>query len=427
MEKIEQLYQYFLKSSGVTTDTRQNVKNKVFFALSGENFNGNKFARQALDNGALLAVIDDPSYNVNNQCFLVENVLTQLQNLALYHRKHIDIPVIGITGTNGKTTTKELVATVLESKYNIIATRGNFNNHIGVPLTLLRLTKKTEIAVVEMGANHIGEIDFLTKIALPTHGLITNISKAHLEGFGNLEGVVKAKSELFDFIKTNHGTVFVNSNDQLLMSLSKDINRFNYGSNNVPITGKLVKHFPFIAVEIKTVEETFTISTQLYGGYNLPNILAAATVGYFFSVPTQSIKQSIENYIPKNNRSQQLITNHNRIILDAYNANPISLSNAINTFVDACFENPFFIIGDMLELGSTSTEEHQNIVDLLIKTGFKDVILIGKEFFKTNHPFKAYKSKEDAAAYLKNQPVINKTILIKGSNGMHLKSLLGYL
>jgi len=427
MKKIEQLYQYFLKSSGVTTDTREEVKNKIFFALSGENFDGNKFAGQAIEKGAHIAVVDNPEIQENDNYFKVESVLETLQQLALFHRKQFDIPVISITGTNGKTTTKELIASVLSSKFNIIATRGNLNNHIGVPLTLLRITKKTDVAIVEMGANHKGEIAFLTNIALPTHGLITNIGKAHLEGFGNYEGVIKTKNELFEFIKTNRGTVFVNADDLLLMELSKEISRYTYGKNHAEVTGNLINQVPFLSVKINSSENSYEISSKLYGSYNFPNILAAVAAGSFFGVPPKSIQESIENYVPKNNRSQLIQTDFNTIILDAYNANPVSLSTAIKSFQEAGFKNPYLIIGDMFELGKAAPEEHQKIIDILTEAGFNDVILAGKEFQQTNHSFKSFVQTTEVINYLKKFPVRNKTILIKGSNGMNLNSITKYL
>ncbi len=427
MKKIEQLYQYFLNSSGVTTDTREEVKNKIFFALSGENFDGNKFAGQAIEKGAHIAVVDNPKIQENDNYFKVESVLETLQQLALFHRKQLDIPVIGITGTNGKTTTKELIASVLSSKYNIIATRGNLNNHIGVPLTLLRITKKTDVAIVEMGANHKGEIAFLTNIALPTHGLITNIGKAHLEGFGNYEGVIKTKNELFEFIKTNSGTVFVNADDPLLMELSKEIHRYTYGKNHAEVAGNLIHHVPFLSVKINSGENSYEISSKLYGSYNFPNILAAVAAGNFFGVPPKNIQESIENYVPKNNRSQLIQTDFNTIILDAYNANPVSLSAAIKSFQKAGFKNPYLIIGDMFELGKAAPVEHQKIVYILAEAGFNDVILAGKEFYQTNHSFKSFIQTTEVINYLKKFPVRNKTILIKGSNGMNLNSITKYL
>ena len=427
MEIIEQIYQQFLASTGVCTDTRQEVKNKLFFALSGDSFNGNKFAEQALAKGALIAVIDDPAYQKNSRYILVDDVLYTLQQLALHHRKQFSIPVIGITGTNGKTTTKELTATVLNSKYNIIATRGNLNNHIGVPLTLLRITKQTEIAVIEMGANHPGEINALTKLALPTHGIITNIGKAHLEGFGNFEGVKKTKRELYDFLKLHNGNAFVNYNDELLLALSQGMNIIGYGTSSCAITGSISNQTPDLTLDVTIDQEKYIVKTKLYGNYNFANIMAAIAIGNFFSVPATDIIESISNYTPENNRSQQLKTQHNKIILDAYNANPVSLSKAIISFWDAKFQNPLLIIGDMFELGKASAEEHQKIVDLLISKAFDEVIIVGKDFFRTNHPFKAFETTELTADYLMHHPVTKKHILIKGSRGMHLETLTKYL
>ncbi len=427
METIEQLYQQFLASSGVCTDTRQEVKDKLFFALSGDNFNGNKFAEQALTKGAMAAVIDDPAYQKNSSYILVDDVLHSLQQLALHHRKQFIIPVIGITGTNGKTTTKELIATVLNSKFNIIATRGNLNNHIGVPLTLLRLTKETEIAVIEMGANHLGEIATLTNLAIPTHGIITNIGKAHLEGFGSFEGVKKTKRELYDFLKLNNGTAFVNYDDKLLLDLSQGMRVIGYGINSGDITGNIINQTPNLTLDVSIGKEKSVIKTRLYGSYNFANIMAAIAIGNHFSVPVAKIAESIANYTPENNRSQQLKTQHNEIILDAYNANPVSLSKAIISFWDAKFQNPLLIIGDMFELGKASAEEHQKIVDLLISKAFNEVILVGKDFFNTNHPFNAFETTELAADYLEHHPVTKRHILIKGSRGMHLETLTKYL
>jgi len=427
MKKIDQLYKDFLHSSGISTDTRDDVKNKLFFSLSGENFNGNKFAQTAIDKGALLAVVDDPAFQTGSHIILVDNVLETLQQLALFHRKQINIPVIGITGTNGKTTTKELIASVLGSTYNTVATKGNLNNHIGVPLTLLQINNKTEIAVIEMGANHPGEISTLCSLALPTHGIITNIGKAHLEGFGNFEGVKQTKKELYDFLEKNKKHAFVNADDPLLGELSKNIDRITYGTNTGNVTGKIIKHAPFISVEVTLPHKSFTINSKLYGSYNFPNIMAAIAVGNHFSVSADNIRQSIEKYIPDNNRSQQITTKHNNLILDAYNANPVSMLNAIISFEKAHFKNSMLILGDMFELGDASKEEHQKIVDLLLEKGFKNVLLAGKAFYGTTHPFIAFETTEQAAEFIQQNPLSNKTILIKGSRGMHLETLVRYL
>jgi len=427
MKYIEQLYKTFLNSSGISTDTRDDVKNTLFFSLSGEKFNGNKFARTAIEKGALLAVIDDPVFQTDSRTILVDNVLETLQRLALHHRKQINIPVIGITGTNGKTTTKELIASVLGSTYNTVATKGNLNNHIGVPLTLLQINNKTEIAVIEMGANHPGEISTLCNLTLPTHGIITNIGKAHLEGFGNFEGVKQTKKELYDFLKKNKQHAFVNADDPLLVDLSNNIDRNTYGTATGDATGEIIKHKPFITLKVTLPDKSFTIASRLYGSYNFPNIMAAIAVGNYFSVSANNIRQSIEKYIPDNNRSQQIKTQHNKLILDAYNANPVSMLNAIISFEEAHFKNAMLILGDMFELGDASKEEHQKIVNLLLEKGFKNVLLAGRAFFRTNHPFIAFETTEQAADYLQENPLSNKTILIKGSRGMHLETLVKYL
>ena len=427
MKKIEQLYKAFLNSSGISTDTRSDVKNTLFFSLSGEKFNGNKFAHTAIEKGALLAVIDDPAFQTGSHTVLVDNVLETLQRLALHHRKQINIPVIGITGTNGKTTTKELIASILSSTYNTVATKGNLNNHIGVPLTLLQINKNTEIAVIEMGANHPGEIKTLCNLTLPTHGLITNIGKAHLEGFGNFEGVKQTKEELYDFLEKNKQHAFVNANDSLLVDLSNNIDRVTYGTNRADVTGKIIKHTPFVSVEVTLPNKSFTINSKLYGSYNFPNIMAAIAVGNYFSVSANDIRKSIEKYIPDNNRSQQIKTEHNKLILDAYNANPVSMSNAITSFKEAHFNNAMLILGDMFELGNASKEEHQKIVDLLVEKSFKNILLAGRAFYRTNHPFIAFETTEQIAKYLQQNPLSDNTILIKGSRGMHLETLVRYL
>jgi UDP-N-acetylmuramoyl-tripeptide--D-alanyl-D-alanine ligase len=427
MVSIQHIHKIFLDSKGVCTDSRKDVREKLFFALSGENFNGNIFAEQAVKNGAAAAVIDDPAFKKNDKFILVENTLDTLQKLARFHREQFNIPFIGITGTNGKTTTKELVAAVLASRFSIIATRGNYNNHIGVPLTLLSVRPDTEIAVIEMGANHRGEIKALCEIARPTHGIITNIGKAHLEGFGSFEGVVKTKSELYDFLKKNNGTAFVNAKDSLLTELSKDLRRVLYGSQEAVVSGSVTSRFPFLKVDIRAGKDHFEVATKLYGDYNLPNILAAVTAGHHFGVHADRIKSALESYVPANNRSQITQTKKNTVILDAYNANPVSLSKAIETFHDAGFKNPCLIIGDMFELGESSPDEHQKIVQLLEDKGFKCVFLAGKDFKKTKNNFITFESVEKAIEYFTKHPLENKTVLLKGSRGMHLEKLLPLL
>ena len=425
MDIIQELYQVFKSSSGISTDSRKDVRNTLFFALSGENFNGNRFAEIALNKGAKLAVIDDASYKKDDRYLLVNNTLETLQQLARYHRKQVNIPVIGITGTNGKTTTKELVAAVLKTTFNTVATQGNYNNHIGVPLTLLRIGSKTEIAVIEMGANHPGEIRFLCNMALPTHGIVTNIGKAHLEGFGNFEGVKNTKKELYDFLNKNKGSVFVNAQDPLLLNLTEKLNRIaTYGADKSDVKGEIVNRKPFLKLKINFGETDVIISSQMYGSYNFSNIMAAAAVGSYFNVSPFYIAKAIENYRPSNNRSQQITTSKNHIVLDAYNANPVSMATAINSFVDAEFENGCLILGDMFELGLESEKEHQKIVDLLLETDIQCVYLVGEGFAKTSNPFTGFLTTKEAFEFFKQNPLKGKNILIKGSRGMHLETLL---
>jgi UDP-N-acetylmuramoyl-tripeptide--D-alanyl-D-alanine ligase len=429
MDNIQNLYEFFLQHPFVSTDTRSDVSNSIFFALSGESFNGNRFAEQAIQKGAKLAVIDDEKYFKGDGYFLVEDVLTALQNLARIHRANNKIPLLGITGSNGKTTTKELISAVLSSSKSIISTQGNLNNHIGVPLTVLRIKPETEIAVVEMGANHIGEIKLLCDIARPDTGIITNIGKAHLEGFGSLEGVITAKSELYQSLKSSGGKAFVNADDELLMRLTSGFNRLTYGSSNSDVTGQIISLKPFLSLSWKYRDKQFVVNTKLYGKYNFPNIMAAISVGIFFDIEPEKINKAISQYTSENNRSQQLATASNKIILDAYNANPVSMSEAIRSFSEAGFENPFLILGDMFELGKVAGEEHQKIVDQLLAAGFENVILVGKEFNKLNTPekFTVLPTTVETAKYLQNKSVKNSNILIKGSRGMKLETLLTFL
>ena len=423
------LYQHFLKTPKVTTDTRKDVKNSIFFALSGEQFNGNKFAEKAIQNGANFAVIDDPKYNLGNKYILVDDTLTALQELATIHRKRHLIPLVAITGSNGKTTTKELMAAVLGSSKNIIYTQGNFNNHIGVPLTILNITGNTELAIVEMGANHIGEIQRLCTIALPNIGIITNIGKAHLEGFGSIEGVVKAKNELFGFLKASAGSVIVNADDPLLMKLSDGIKRFTYGRIQADLTAEIVNHIPHLRLKWHLNGKEYECDSRLYGKYNFDNILAAIAAGLIFEIPRTQINAAIQQYTPSNNRSQILKTEKNNLVLDAYNANPVSMAEAILSFKEYGKENPLLILGDMFELGKSSSEEHQKIIQLLIETGFKKVVLVGDDFYnlKNESVFTSLQSTQDAVKYFKNNPVENANILIKGSRGIELEKLVNLL
>jgi len=395
--------------------------------LSGENFNGNKFASNAHKKGARLCIIDDSTYSTNNT-ILVSDVLTTLQQLAQHHRHKSSATVLAITGTNGKTTTKELISSVLSNFTDIISTQGNFNNHIGVPLTILKIKPSTKIAVIEMGANHIGEINTLCDIAKPNLGIITNIGKAHLEGFGSFEGVITAKNELYNYLKNENGKVIVNSDDKLLNSLSKNIPQFTYGSNNANVIGKITEHKPTLKIAWDFHNKTTNCSSQLYGKYNFSNIMAAIATGLYFKVPATIINKSIENYFPENNRSQKINTKHNSLLLDAYNANPTSMAGAISSFIEYNLNNSYLILGDMLELGKYSSAEHQNIVDLLKNKKIKNAILVGKEFNKIkNHNFITFISTEDVINFLRNNKINNANILIKGSRGMKLESLVGVL
>jgi len=428
MNIIKELYHHFLLSDGVSTDSRENVNNKMFFALSGDNFNGNRFASDAIEKGARLCVIDDPNYNTDEKYIFVNNVLTSLQELAKYHRKKTKVTVLAITGSNGKTTTKELVTSVLGSYNNIISTKGNLNNHIGVPLTLLNIEPATKIAVVEIGANHIGEISKLCEIALPDIGIITNIGKAHLEGFGSFEGVITAKNELYEYLYENKKTAILNNDDELLVKLSNRIQKFTYGKNNANVEGQIITHKPHLKINWSTGKNIFECSSNLYGKYNFENIMAAIACGLFFKVPTENINKAIVDFVPNNNRSQQIKTKNNYLILDAYNANPFSMNRAVVSFAEYDFDNPWLILGDMFELGEYSSSEHQNIVNEIINKEFRNVVLIGDEFYNTvGHNFLKFKTTNEAIAYFSTNIIKNADILVKGSRGMKLEKLIIFL
>ena len=423
---VEQVYNAFLGcNQKVTTDTRNIAKNDLFFALKGPNFNGNKFAEKALELGAKYAVIDEKEYFIEGKTFLVENVLETLQNLARHHREKINIPVVAITGTNGKTTTKELLGAVLTSQYNILITKGNLNNHIGVPLTLLQLNKEHEIAVIEMGASKIGDIKELVEIALPNYGIITNIGKAHLEGFGDVETIKKTKFELYDFIIKNKGGVVLNNEDELLKSyIPKEIEKFTYGFSKADVTGKVVKQTPTLEMEL-TIEENAPkmLKTNLLGAYNQNNILAAACVGKIFKVSKENIEQSIAHYSPTNNRSQLVKTSKNTVIADCYNANPTSTMESLISFNQIESSQKLVILGDMLELGASSEVEHQAIVDYLESKSLK-AILVGKCYQKTKSGFTTFKDTLELIPFLKQSDLENSLVLLKGSRGIKLEMLL---
>lgn len=433
---IQELYSHFLKHPVVSTDTRDIKQGSIFFALKGDNFNANKFAEQALDSGCSLVVIDEEIYKKDERYFLVEDVLSTLQALANYHRKQLSIPIISITGTNGKTTSKELLNAVLSQKYNVLATKGNLNNHIGVPLTLLNITKQHEIAIVEMGANHVGEIAMLCAIAEPDFGMITNIGKAHLEGFGGYEGVVKAKSELYHFIQQKGGKLFVNGDNKVLQQLSAGIDKITFGTlKSVDFEGQFVDSNPFVKLKCKSkddiqpIEEKPVISTQLIGNYNFENILAAACIGHYFKVSEKQIKTGLENYVPSNNRSQVMQTKSNLLLLDAYNANPSSMNAAIENFAQMDQPNKMAILGDMLELGEDSTKEHDSIVNLLKNKNITNLILVGPFFKESGKSInaKTFSNSDEVVDYLKQHPVKDSTILIKGSRGIKLEKVVELL
>jgi UDP-N-acetylmuramoyl-tripeptide--D-alanyl-D-alanine ligase len=417
---IAQLYQLYRETYLVDTDTRKIRKGAIFFALKGDNFNGNEFAEEALKNGSNYVVIDEEKYKTNPKTILVENVLETLQKLANFHRKQLAIPIISLTGSNGKTTTKELVNAVLSKKYVTAATTGNLNNHIGVPITLLSMTPKTEIGIVEMGANHLKEIEFLCKIAEPTYGLITNFGKAHLEGFGSFEGVIKAKSELYDFLRLNKGTVFINTDDELQVKKAAGINAVEFSNNSI----KFLEADPFVKVQFKNT----LIESNLIGKYNYNNIAVAVAVGNYFDISETDIKIAIENYIPVNNRSQLIQKGTNKIILDAYNANPSSMQAALENFAQLKDENKVVFLGDMFELGKDSNMEHEKIANLVTSYRFSKVFLIGKAFSATGakNAFvsESYESFKNSTNY---SNINNATILIKGSRGMALERLLDLL
>jgi len=422
--QVSELYKIFKQSTGICTDTRKVEKGNLFFALKGPNFNANKLADEALKNGAIAAVIDDSDFDEGDNYILVNDGLQTLQTLANYHRKQFDIPVIGITGTNGKTTTKELMAAVLETTFKTHYTKGNFNNHIGVPLTLLEMEEDTEIAIIEMGANHIGEIAELCQIAEPNLGIITNIGKAHLEGFGSFEGVARAKSELYLFIKNNGGSIFVNSTDEHLMRMSSRLqNVIKFPEVEDFYTCEFLSSNPFIEFKVNNS----TIKTHLFGMYNFYNIATALCIGKYFKVDERLANNAISNFESDNNRSQIIKKHSNTIILDAYNANPSSMKAAILNFEEMEMPNKIVVLGDMFELGAESKEEHTAIGELLAECNFKQSIIIGKEMRYANIVYqqsKWFETKNELVVWLEKEKIKNATILVKGSRGMSLETLI---
>ncbi|MEJ6981143.1 UDP-N-acetylmuramoyl-tripeptide--D-alanyl-D-alanine ligase [Pedobacter sp. P351] len=426
--RIEDLYSIYLQHPEICTDTRKISTGCLFFALKGDNFDGNQFAEQALQDGAAFVVIDDPVYNTSGSTLLVDDALTALQQLAAYHRKQLKIPVIGITGTNGKTTTKELIKSVLSVKYNTYATPGNLNNHIGVPLTLLAIDNNIEIAIIEMGANHQKEIEALCKIAQPAFGLITNVGKGHLEGFGGFEGVKKGKGELYDFLKETGGLVFLNQSNSYLAEMVTERNVKNLSYYNTKETsglkGELVENDPFLVIDWSYGNHVLRVKTNLTGPYNLENILAAIAIGKHFNLSDKEINQGIASYTPGNNRSQITKTTLNTLICDYYNANPSSMIAALDNFSDLDADNKIVILGDMFELGKESLEEHKQIVEKAKGIHSHEQIFIGENFFENKTAgSKFFKTTDEAVEYLKAYPIKHATILIKGSRGMRMEKL----
>ncbi|MBX2979968.1 MAG: UDP-N-acetylmuramoyl-tripeptide--D-alanyl-D-alanine ligase [Flavobacteriales bacterium] len=425
MTTTDTLHAHFLNSTGACTDTRAISNGCMFFALKGPNFNANAFAREAFDKGARWAVVDDPAVVTDERFLLVTDALQALQHLATHHRRTFDIPVIGITGTNGKTTTKELVHAVLAADRSTLATTGNLNNHIGVPLTLLRMSKEHRIAIIEMGANKVGDIKELVDIAEPTHGMITNVGKAHLEGFGSYEGVITAKTEMYAYLGSHSGTVFVNSDDVLLMERSAGIERITYGHTpEADTSGDTASSGPFMELVFAGRDErAYHVKTQVIGDYNLPNALAAVAMGQHFGVPDERIAQALSDYAPSNNRSQFSDTGRNQLVLDAYNANPTSMAAALRNFAGMATDRPkLAILGDMLELGADSRKEHDTIVQLIDELRL-DARFVGPEFQRST----SERSYPDAATLLqalKAEGLTGYLVLVKGSRGIKLETVL---
>lgn len=426
---IKEIHHLFLKCKSLSIDTRKIEKDSMFFAIKGENFDANTFAQEALERGALFVVLDDPSYVINERTILVQNSLKTLQELAKFHRTYLKIPIVALTGSNGKTTTKELINVVLAQKYKTKATVGNLNNHIGVPLTLLSFTDETEIGIVEMGANHKKEIEFLCEIAQPDYGYITNFGKAHLEGFGGVEGVIEGKSEMYKYLLKNEKKAFVNLDDPIQVEKSKEIKSFTFGLHNrsADLNVQKIEANPFVVINYID----FCVNSNLIGLYNANNINAAAAIGIYFKVEEKNIKTAIENYIPTNNRSQLLKKESFQIILDAYNANPSSMAVAITNFLQLDNSNKIMILGDMFELGNESWQEHKLIVDSLKNQDKSSVYLIGKSFYEnriSSGTLYFFATFEDFAEYLNaNKFKEESTILIKGSRGMALERTLNFL
>ncbi len=425
---IIDLYDLFIHNPQITTDSRNCPKGSIFFALKGDKFDGNQYAGKALASGCVYAVIDNPDYYIGERTILVDNVLKTLQQLAHHHRKVLGLPIIGITGTNGKTTTKELLAAVLSTKFNLLYTEGNFNNHIGVPLTLLRLTHDHEMAVIEMGASHPGDIKELVDIVHPNYGIITNVGRAHLEGFGSFEGVIRTKGELYDYIRRSKGKIFIKKENEYLQSIAKGIEQITYGNGDDAFaSGQVVSCDPFLVFNWKQQGKLHTVETHMIGSYNLDNVLAAVAVGRFFKIPAERISRAIAAYEPTNNRSQFKKTENNELIIDAYNANPSSMKVALDNFITMPVQPKAIILGDMRELGPTSDELHAEVVAQIKKGQFDKVFLCGEHFSKVGKEFSPFATTEAMVEELRKQPLKGYHILIKGSHSMGLEKLADIL
>lgn len=432
---IHSLYEILKEHPIVTTDSRNTPKGSIFFALKGARFNGNQYATKALESGCSYAIVDEAEYAISPNIILVNDCLKTLQQLANYHRNILKIPIIAITGTNGKTTTKELVTSVLSKEHKTISTEGNLNNHIGVPLTLLRMKKDDEIAVIEMGANHIGEIKTLCEIAEPNYGLITNIGHAHLEGFGSYENIIRTKGELYDYIRTRkEGKLFVDYDNPILRKLSENITSIYYGLENDDeqfVTGKVISANPYLTFQWKMAKNYHTVETKLIGDYNLSNALAAITIGKYFGINGDLISKAISEYKPNNNRSQLKETNKNMLIVDSYNANPTSMLAALQNFEHMNVKNKVLILGEMKELGSDSRMEHQRIIDYIQHHEFSKVFLVGENFKHiiptSNNFFTNFANVNELLEYLQKNPIEGNYVLLKGSRGVQLEKAIEFL
>lgn len=430
MPTLENLYNQYIRGHRITTDSRTIREGDVFIALKGENFDGNMFALQAIESGAFVSVTDDEQYRHHPKCLWVPDTLRFLQDIASYHRHRLGIPILGITGTNGKTTTKELCHAVLSLKYKTFATQGNFNNHIGVPLTLLSMDETTQFGIVEMGANHPGEIKALCDIADPDYGIITNIGQAHLEGFGSYENIIATKKQLYDHIRAKNGKLFVNADDPLLTELSAGIETSTYGQNGKALKGEIKQSIPFLVYALKTLKGDLYIRTHLIGGYNFENAMAASCVGLETGISPLEIQQAIESYQPSNLRSQLIKTSRNTVILDAYNANPSSMKAALSNFREFRADNKMLVLGEMRELGANSAQAHEEIFNMTQNAGFSRIILVGDNFEhygNSSNFIRHFKTTDDLIAWLKEEQLREACILVKGSRGNRLERIVEFL